>query len=105
MEKYRSKSVEELTETLKTLSKVGINSTGLSVELREFVCLLKAHKLRHAADAHAFFHCGGMQVLVDLLKHCEVSSQDMVVVLGTVGNICAIDQNSRNFVSLQCEFF
>ncbi len=103
MEKYRSRSVEELAEALKTLCDEG-NVTGLSAELREFVCMLKAHKLRHTTDAHAFYKSGGMQVLLELLNHCEVSSGDMVIVLGTIGNLCALNQESRNTVKEKYKF-
>ena len=98
MEKYKSRSIEELMETLKVLSE-GRNSTGLSAEMREFVCMLKAHKLRHMADAHAFYKCGGMRILLDLLSTCEANSRDMVVVMGTLGNLCALHQHSRSSVS------
>lgn len=97
MEKYRSKSIEELAETLKNLSKRN-HSPGLSAELRDFVCMLKAHKLRHTADAHAFCKCGSMEILLGLLQYCEASSADVVVVLGTIGNLCALHQNARNIV-------
>lgn len=98
MEKYKFRSVEELAETLKRMSEGG-ESTGLSSEMREFVRMLKAHKLlRHANDAHTFCKCGGLQVLLDLLSQCQGSSRDMVIVLGTVGNLCALDSNSRNMV-------
>lgn len=100
MEKYKSRTVQELAETLKTMAKEG-KLTGLSAEMNEFVPILrmlKTHKLRHATDAHAFCRCGGLQVLLDLLSPCEVSSRDMVVVLGTIGNLCALDCNSRSIV-------
>lgn len=101
MEKYKFRSVEELAETLKRMSMEG-KLAGLSSELREFVSRLKAHKLlRHTTDAHTFCKCGGLQGLLDLLSRCEGSSRDMVIVLGTVGNLCALDSNSRNMVRIK----
>lgn len=99
MEKYRSKSIEELAESLKILSKKN-HTSGLSAELRDFVCMLKAHKLRHAADAHAFCKYGSMEALLELLKCCDASSGDMVVVLGTIGNLCALHQSARDIVRI-----
>jgi hypothetical protein len=107
MEKYKSETVQELAETLKTLSKGG-KLTGQTAEMNEFLSilrLLKTYKLRHATDAHAFCRGGGLQVLLDLLSQCEFSGRDMVIVLGTVGNLCALDQNSRNIVSYALLFF
>lgn len=99
MEKYKSKSIEELAETLKILSKRN-HTSGLSAELREFVCMLKAHKLRHTTDAHAFCKCGSMEILLELLQCCDASSGDVVVVLGTIGNLCALHQSPRNIVRI-----
>lgn len=96
MEKYSSRSVEELAETLNVMSQER-KSTGLSAEMRELVCMLKAHKLRHTADAHVFCNCGGLQVLLDLLTFCEVN-RDMVMILGTIGNACALNSNCRSMV-------
>ena len=98
MEKYRARSVEDLTGTLVTLAK-RVHAPGLPAELREFVCMLKAQKLRHSNDAHAFCKCGGMQVLMSLLKLCgEAASKDSIVVLGTIGNLCALHDGSRHRV-------
>ena len=75
---------------------------GLSTEMRDLVCMLKAHKLRHGVDAHAFAKCGGIPVLINLMKECEGKSQvsrDLVLVLGTIGNLCALSSNSRSIVS------
>lgn len=97
VENYKSKSIEELAETLKSLSRRS-PAPGLSTELREFVCMLKAHKLRHTSDAHAFCKSGSMAVLLELLQQCDASSRDAVVVLGTIGNLCALHQTARNIV-------
>ena len=97
MEKYRAKTVEELTKTLLNLAK-GVHTPGLPAELREYLSMMRVHKLRHSNDAHAFCKCGGMQVLVSLLKLCEADSRDSVVVLGTIGNLCAISHDSRKIV-------
>ncbi len=97
MEKYRTRSVEDLTETLVILAK-RVHTPGLPAELREFVCMLKAQKLRHSSDAHAFCKCGGMQALVNLLQFCEADSRDSIVVLGTIGNLCALNHDSRRRV-------
>ena len=102
MEEYKSKSVEELTEVLKTLAKKREKSGGLAAELRDFIRMLKA-QIRHTADAHAFCRSGGMQVMLELLKECEASSEsrrDLIVVLGTLGNLCAIHHDSRSIVRL-----
>ena len=106
MEKYESRSVQELAEALRAMAKDG-KLTGQFAEMNEFVSILrslKTYKLRHASDAHAFCKCGGLQVLLDLLSLCEVSSPTMVIVLGTIGNLCALDPNSRNIVSVNYFF-
>lgn len=97
MEKYLARSVEDLTETLVILAK-RVHTPGLPAELRELVCMLRAQKLRHSSDAHAFCKCGGMKVLVDLLKFCEANSRDSTAVLGTIGNLCALNHDSRQRV-------
>lgn len=99
MEKYKAKPIEELAGTLEILSKSS-QAPGLSTELRDFVCMLKAHKLRHTADAHAFCKCGSMDILLELLQRCEAGSGDVVVVLGTIGNLCALHQNARSIVRI-----
>lgn len=101
MEKYKTKSVEELTKTLKVLA-LKVGNPGLSAELKDFLCMLKAHKLRHNEDAHAFCESGGMQVLLDMLKCCEASSRDSTLVLGTIGNLCALNRQSRDIVRKSC---
>ena len=65
---------------------------GLSSELRDFVCTLK--RLRHWRGAHAM--C--LRNLLVLLRGCE-GSQDLLLVLGTVGNFCALGKEPRNIVS------
>ncbi len=102
MDKYESKSVEELTKILNMLIQKN-QDPGLSTELRSFLCILKAHKLRHGGDAHAFSNGGGVEVLIALLEKCQEENgkynRDLVLVLGTIGNLCALSKKPRSIVS------
>lgn len=101
MDKYKYKSVEELAEVLKVLASKN-QGPGVSAELRNLVSMFKAHKLRHSADAHAFCRRDGMQVLLDLLSTCEGNSKDLLLVLGTIGNLCALSHHPRTKVNNFC---
>ena len=98
MEKYKAKSIEELAETLNTLSK-GQHTAGLSPELRDLLCMLKAHKLRHTNDAHAFCKNGCIETLLELLQCCDASSGDVVVILGVIESLSALHPAARTTVS------
>ena len=103
MDKYKDSNIEELSQVLKTLVRKN-SGPGLSTELRELVCTLKSQKLRHSNDAHAFCVSmdNSMRVLLELLKDCEGSAdqRDLVLVLGTVGNLCALGCQPRIIVSM-----
>ena len=101
MEKYKAKTVEDLTKIVVVMAK-SVHTPGLPAELRNLLSLLKIQKLRHSADAHAFCKCGGMQALVQLLQFCEADSRDCITVLGTIGNLCALNQESRSSVRKRC---
>ena len=103
MEKYGNNDLEKLLEKLKTFASKQTRP-GLSPELRELVGFLKSQRLRHRNDAHAFCSTigNGMRVLQDLLKDCEGASdsRDLVLVLGTIGNLCALESEPRKMVRL-----
>ena len=100
MDKYKDVSVVNLVETLKGFVRKK-SGPGLSPELRELVGILKSQKLRHRNDAHAFCVDGnGMRILQDLLQDCErgKDSRDLALVLGTIGNLCALGSEPRKMV-------
>lgn len=103
MDKYKDSDIGELAGVLKTLARKN-SGPGLSPELRDLVCTLKSQKLRHSNDAHEFCVSmdSSMRVLLELLKDCEGSAdnRDIVLVLGTVGNLCALGSEPRNIVSV-----
>ncbi len=100
MEKFKGKDTTKLLQTLKQC--VGRNSgPGLSPELRELIGFLKSQRLRHRSDAHAFCASGqGMRILQELVRDCESGqdSRDLVLVLGTIGNLCALGTEARQTV-------
>lgn len=93
-----STNLEELTRELLRLTS-GRKLDGLSAELRDVVYTLKAHELRSGRNAHAFRVGGGLAALLRLVAGC--SGRDAVLLLGAVGNLCALDAQSRREVSLQ----
>lgn len=76
---------------------MGRKGDGLSAELRDVVYTLKAHELRSGRNAHAFRVGGGLAALLRLVTGC--GGRDAVLLLGAVGNLCALDTQSRREVS------
>ena len=96
---YAQKSVGELTEKLLDLFE---RSKGgrLSNELCEVLYVLKAQKLRSIRPAHLFRTRGGLRALLQLISHCkECEARDLVLLLGTLGNLCALEHETRCAVS------
>ena len=99
MQKYVSKSLLEITEQLVGLVE-SQKDERLSTELRDIIYFLKADRLRNAANAHAFREGGGLTALLQLVSCCSRGEgEDLVLLLGTLGNICALDHQSRSTVS------
>ena len=99
MQKYASKSLHEITEQLVGLAE-SQKEERLSTELRDIVYFLKADRLRNAANAHAFRERGGLNALLQLVSCCSGGEGgDLVLLLGALGNICALDRQSRSAVS------
>lgn len=90
-----SANLEELTRELLRLTSRR-KGDGLSAELRDVVYTLKAHELRSGRNAHAFRVGGGLAALLRLAAGC--GGRDAVLLLGAVGNLCALDSQSRREV-------
>lgn len=103
LQKNTSKSVEELTRALVTLTDASKGEI-LTSELKDWIYMLKVHRLRHCSDAHEFCSNGGVEALLKLLCRCSVNreSRDLVLLLGALGNVCALDKNCRTVVSVLC---
>ncbi len=94
-EKYASQSLREITEQLEQLS--GSQKGGqLFTKLCDIVYVLKTQRLRSASDAHAFQTCGGLKALLRSLRACE--GKAAALVLGTLGNVCALEGAARREV-------
>ena len=102
LQKNTSKSVGELTSRLVTLTDTSKGEI-LTSELRDWVYMLKVHRLRHCSDAHEFCSNGGVGALTKLLSRCCTNREgrDLVLLLGTLGNVSALDKSSRDMVSVQ----
>lgn len=99
MQKYVSKSLLEITEQLIGLVE-SQKDERLSTELRDIIYFLKADRLRNAANAHAFLEGGGLAALLRVVSWCSRGDGgDLVLLLGALGNICALDRQSRSSVS------
>lgn len=88
-------NIKELSERLVDLA----SRNEISRELIQLIHYLKSKSLRHARNAHAFRISGGLAALVKLLPGCTKQAKDLTLLLGTLGNICALEQETRNLVS------
>ena len=92
LRKQASASLPELTRELLRLAPAS-KGDGLSAELRDTVYVLKAYKLRSSRYAHAFRVGGGLAALLRLLA--AAAGRDAVLLLGALGNLCALDKQTR----------
>ena len=101
--KHCSQSIKELCQRLAELSPS--KSRGkLTPEERTIVYVLKSKRLRSAGDAHAFRESDGLTLLLQLVTSCrEEDGKDLVLLLGTLANLCALEAESRSFV--RCYFY
>ena len=98
---YAQKNVGELIQKLITLSE-GSKGGKLSNELKDVVYVLKTHKLRSSSHAHTFRTQGGLHALLKLISRCKESEgKDLVLLLGTLGNLCALEPDTRCTVSTE----
>lgn len=98
---YAQKSVGELIQKLLTLAE-GSKGGKLSNELKDVVYVLKAHKLRSSSHAHVFRTHGGLHALLKFISRCkECEGRDLVLLLGTLGNLCALEPDTRCTVSTE----
>ena len=103
MQKETSQSLREMTEKLTSLSE-GLNGGLLAGELRDAIYILKTQRLRSTGNAHTFRALGGLAALLQLVHRCrECRGRDMVLLLGTLGNLCALERETRSTVSIQIE--
>ena len=99
LQRFASKGLTEVTQRLLGLVEE-FKSERLTTELRDVVYVLKAQKLRSATNAHAFHAAGGVGALLQLLSRCkEGEGRDLVLLLGTIGNLCALERETRATVS------
>ncbi len=70
----------------------------LTEDMRKIVSRLKTSLLRHSSPSHAFNSCAGPQLLLQLLSQCACAGKDTVLLLGVLGNICALDESCRETV-------
>ena len=99
LQSYAQRSVGELTQKLLDLFE-GSKGERLSKELCEVLYVLKAQKLRSPSHAYLFRTQGGLRALLQLVSHCkECEARDLVLLLGTLGNLCALEPETRCAVS------
>ena len=99
LQSYAQRSVGELTQKLLDLFE-GSKGERLSKELCEVLYVLKAQKLRSPSHAHLFRTQGGLRALLQLVSHCkECEARDLVLLLGILGNLCALEPETRCAVS------
>ena len=100
---YVSESLSDLTERLVKCSKEE-NGVVFTTTTRDVVYVLKVHRLRNAAEAHAFRSKGGVAALLALLSLCSGrEGKDRGLVVSTLGNVCALDRGCRDEVRVQVE--
>lgn len=99
LQQYACKSLQEVTEELVRLVEAD-KRERLGVELQSIVFYLKAHKLRNVGNAHAFRVGGGLSALLHLTSQCKERERDLLLLLGTVGNLCALERETRSCVSV-----
>lgn len=96
---FVNQSLCELTERLIKCSKEE-KGHSLTSKTRDIVYVLKAYKLRHASNAHAFQSHNGVEALLALLSLCAgQEGRDRGLLLATLANVCALDGDCRAEVS------
>ena len=93
---YVGKDMEEMCKLLDTMSK-NASAPNLPGELSELMYTLKTQRLRHRKDASAFCRAGGVASLIRLLSVAG-EGRELVLLLGTLANVCSLDSNTRNQV-------
>ena len=96
--KISDQDIKDAVERLRELIRAQ-EGASMSRDARKIVTELKASVLRHSNQAHTFNIAGGPQILVNLLSQCACAGQDAVLLLGLLGNLCALDSSSRDTVS------
>ena len=100
-QKYSLQNLRDVTERLSELSE-SVKGGQLTTEVSDIVYVLKAQRLRSSCNAHAFRSFGGVQALLRLLRACrEGEGREMVLLLGTLGNLCALEEETRTLVKRQ----
>ena len=100
LQSYANQSLAELTEKLVKSSKEE-KGHSLSSKTRDIVYALKAYKLRHSSNAHAFLDGRGVEALLSLLALCaEQEGRDRGLLLATLANLCALHSDCRTKVGL-----
>lgn len=98
---YANQTLPELTEKLLKCSREE-KGPNLTSKTRDIIYVLKAHKLRHSLNAHAFSNRGGVEALLALLKLCAGrEGRDRGLLLATLGNLCALHLECCSKVSVQ----
>jgi len=72
--------------------------SSLGTDLRYLLRDLKSSKLRSSGITNAFCVAGGPQLLIKLLTHWACS-EDASLILGLLGNLCALSKDCREIVS------
>ena len=99
LQSYAQRSVGELTQKLLDLFE-GSKGGRLSKELCDVLYVLKLQKFRSLSHAHLFRTRGGLRALLQLVSQCkECEARDLVLLLGTLGNLCALEPETRCAVS------
>lgn len=86
--------IKELSERLVDL----VSGNEINRELIQLVHYLKSKSLRHERNAHAFRISGGLAALMRLLPLCTKHAKNLTLLLGTLGNLCALEQETRSMV-------
>lgn len=98
LQNYVSQSLAELTEKLVKCSREE-KGQNLTSRTRDILYVLKAHKLRHSSNAHAFYGRRGVEALLALLSLCAGrEGRDRGLLLATLGNLCALHGDCRSKV-------
>lgn len=104
LQNYANQTLAELTEKLVKCGKEEKNQ-NLTSRTRDVVYVLKAQKLRHSSNAHAFYGHGGVEALLVLLSLCAgCEGRDRGLLLATLANLCALHKGCRSKVCKQGEW-
>ena len=87
-------NIKELSERLVYLAR----KNKINRELVKLIHYLKSKSLRNVPNAHAFRLSGGLAALMKLLPRCTKQTKNLTLLLGTLGNLCALEQETREMV-------